>query len=449
MLQWMSITSAFLLVVLCGACRLASTIVAASSVAGIAPVVPSVPSHYRPFRGLVVERTDIVSRFPLLPYVFFDVGSGAIPKRYDLFTDPDQTTAFNDSAFGADQIAWHHQVLNVIGYRMKKYPAASISIVGCNADQPGRGEGLGISERRARVIADYLTGIWGVDPSRITVLPPRNLPAHSTPGNTPAADAENRRADIASSDYDIMKPVVARESRRLALPDSVWFRLRNPIPDSLIDVRWIEIRRNDSLWVRLENIGRGDTLSPGYNWGRKGNRDSLPDDERPFVAQLVVRDIEGEEYRSDTAVIPVEIVDQAKRIRTGRLHEVAEDFMFLALDTAGAGPIAARFIRESMAPIVDSTSTIEVIGYGDFPSREIGRVRESAARARRNSDMMADALRRGLATRPARILILPPRVDPLFRGETPEDRFYYRVVSIRVITPAGPVSPSAGSRSGG
>ncbi len=429
------------LVTLLPACRSTTMTTMPPSFHGITPLLTPVPSHYREFRGLVVDEISTEMRSPLLPFVFFDSASAAIPRRYRLFTDPDQTGMFDESRLTGDHGALSHQVLNLIGSRMRNHPRTTIAIVGCNADRPREGERLHISERRARVIHDYLVGIWRIESSRITLLPPRALPEHPSTGDDRTAAEENRRAEIISGDYELLRPVVVRDLRRYPAPASVRFYIRNPLPDSLVDTRLIEIRRRDMPWHVMDNIGRCDTLSPEFNWGRNGKGDDLPTDETPYTARLVVVDRQGEEHRSDTVTIPVEIVDAEKKMRYGRVRSTIEVFTLLLPDTMDIGGINERFLREQVVPLIDSTSTVEIIGSGDFPGAfptgDDQEIERRVDRARRNAEVVLTTLRRLMKREGAVMNSGSPIVDPLLRGRVPEDRFYLRRVTIRIVTPIG------------
>ncbi len=421
-------------------CHTPSTMVATESFKGITPVVAAVPSHYRFFQGLVINQTITESRFPILPYIFFDSASTSIPKRYYLFTDTEQTNAFSDTTAAGDHIAWHHHVLNVIGYRMRRYPATSITITGCASRVRGQRERAQTVERRAEVIRDYLIGIWSVDPSRIRLRAPRDLPIPDSDSGDQSVSEENRRVEIASSDYDLLKPIVFRDVRLYPAPSGMRFRLRNPIADSLVESRSIELRRGGLLWSTVAGIGRRDTLTQEILWGRNGSRDTIPIDEAPYVARLFVTDVQGHQYRSDTALIPVEIVDIQKRLRYGQTRATIEVFMLLFPDSAGIGPVTERFMRERILPIIDSASHIQIVGGGDYPleARQTNQmeIARRAQRARRNAEAVSTGLKRMLGDAPAEIAVGSPAVDPLYRGRTPEERFYLRAVTVRIVTPA-------------
>ncbi|MCJ7448719.1 MAG: OmpA family protein [Bacteroidales bacterium] len=111
--------------------------------------------------------------FPLRNYVFFDIGSTEIPDRYVLITK-DQVKDFKEdqmevfapkklSGRSGRQMIVYYNVLNILGDRMGKNPSATITLVGSSEKGPVDGRAMAKSVRR------YLTGVFGIDASRISI----------------------------------------------------------------------------------------------------------------------------------------------------------------------------------------------------------------------------------------------------------------------------------------
>jgi hypothetical protein len=145
---------------------------------------------------------------PLLPYLFFDAGSAAIPTRYHLLADSSETAHFHESRLARNPIAQHHDILNVIGARLRSNPATTIEITGNNSAEPDSGETIEVSAARAMAVRRYLTDVWLIDSARVTLRPARNLPSEPSNPRDPYAIIENRRVELASNDWAITRPVV-------------------------------------------------------------------------------------------------------------------------------------------------------------------------------------------------------------------------------------------------
>ncbi|MEP7197083.1 MAG: OmpA family protein [Saprospiraceae bacterium] len=109
--------------------------------------------------------------FPLRNYVFFDLGSTEIPKRYELLSKNqvkdfkedqlDQFTPANLNGRSSRQMLVYYNVLNILGDRLGKNPTTTIKLVGSSEKGPEDGKLM------AESIKTYLTNIFGINESRI------------------------------------------------------------------------------------------------------------------------------------------------------------------------------------------------------------------------------------------------------------------------------------------
>ncbi len=398
----------------------------------------SAPSEYRNFRGLLIEENLVKELYPLLTYVFFDPGSSKVPDRYILFTDPAQTHEFTDTTIPGGTLEKYYHMLNIVGYRMRTYGDTKIEIQGHNSDQAGLSENKEVSTQRGQVIYDYLTTIWGISPSRIKLLPGGNLPPAPSNIKDSLGIVENRRAEIRSGDWEVVKPIVIQDFRRYPQPETMTFQMKNGINDNLVARRAIEIKRNGQMWHVLNEVGRTDVNSPLYNWGRGGNADSIPNNETPYTAQLVVYGQDGKECRSDEIQIPVEIVTNEDK-RTKRLQDRTIDKYSLVLfkfNSPEAGPLNDRILREYIYNDIRQGAQIQVIGHTDVVGLEDVNKKLSENRSntvtsgiRKNvkSSLVASLNGQGVG-----------EDSPLYSNLLPEGRFYNRTVQVVIETPTIP-----------
>lgn len=145
--------------------------------------------------------------FPLLNYVFFTAGSTEIPGRYKLLRREEarsfradqleMVSPLTPSGRSARQMNVYHNVINILGYRMVKYPQTTINLVGSSE------EGAEDGRKMAESVKVYLVNMFGINASRITTRGQFKPEAASvTPDRTRELELlqeGNRRVSIESS----------------------------------------------------------------------------------------------------------------------------------------------------------------------------------------------------------------------------------------------------------
>ncbi len=132
--------------------------------------VPEVTFTINSPRNIPAEPV-VTEIFPLRNYVYFDLGSTEIPNRYvklrkdqvkDFKEDQVQfSTPGNMSGSAKRQMLVYYNVLNILGDRMVKNPATTITLVG--SSEKGPDDGLVM----AKSVQTYLVDIFGISASRI------------------------------------------------------------------------------------------------------------------------------------------------------------------------------------------------------------------------------------------------------------------------------------------
>lgn len=159
---------------------------------------------------------QVKETFPLINSVFYTVGSTEIPNRYILLNQS-QAAAFNENQLqqeqptdlnngrSARQLAVYHNILNILGDRLRANPSSAILLSGASKNNIPEGTQM------AENIKKYLVNIYGIDASRITTEG-RNKP--STPSLQPGAteqlallNEEDHRVDITSTSPELLMQV--------------------------------------------------------------------------------------------------------------------------------------------------------------------------------------------------------------------------------------------------
>jgi outer membrane protein OmpA-like peptidoglycan-associated protein len=386
---------------------------------------------------LYIEHNVVREIYPFLPYIFFEAGSATVPERYTLFGDSLQTSTFDVNSIPGGTLQKYYQTLNILGERLRKHPEASIEITGCNSLRRELAETRELSAKRAEGVRDYLVDVWRIDPKRVRMVRPRDLPEHPSPPGDPKGCEENRRVEIRSRSWEIMRPIEQVDVRRYPIPDTMRFRMRNNIDDDKIASREIEIRRGGGMWHRIVNIGISDSVSPSYNFGRDGNEDSIPVDEHPYVAQFVVHTRNGDILRSDSVEIPVVIMTKERKIASGMIAHTIDRYCVNLFDFNSAllDAINDSIVHLIICDSLNKGAKTKVVGYDDGMLSEQRSMRLSEQRAA----TIANAIRR--YAKGKKIDSIERKgvggTEPFYTNELPEGRCLNRTVQLIIWTPWG------------
>lgn len=191
-----------------------------------------IPPAKEPAAPVVVQQRDVqfsvrapkivpLSRqvketFPLRNSVFFDMGSSEIPNRYVMLNNS-QAGAFKEeqlqqgqpgnlnSGRSARQLAVYHNILNIMGDRLRAHPQSTIALAGSSDNNPTEGKLMAENVKR------YLVNAFGIDGSRISTEG-RDKPV--IPSEQPGATRDldllrqgDRRVDIVSTSTDMLMQV--------------------------------------------------------------------------------------------------------------------------------------------------------------------------------------------------------------------------------------------------
>lgn len=154
--------------------------------------------------------------FPLRNSVFFNANSSEIPSRYVLLNKT-QASSFREEQLqegqpdnlnngrSARQLAVYHNILNIIGDRLRTNPVSTIALSGASDKNPTEGKLM------AENVKQYLVNNFGINASRISTEG-RDKPV--IPSEQPGATKDlallregDRRVDIVSTSPDLMMQV--------------------------------------------------------------------------------------------------------------------------------------------------------------------------------------------------------------------------------------------------
>ena len=154
---------------------------------------------------VTIEEITTIDSAPLLNYVFFETGRSELPQRYVQYQAQAETAKFSETAL-TGVMEKYANILNIIGYRMREYPDATVRLVGCNSHTGDERSRQDLSRSRAEAVKAYLRYVWGISPERLTVEA-RNLPEAPSTNRIVEGQVENQRVEILSDDPRMLDTV--------------------------------------------------------------------------------------------------------------------------------------------------------------------------------------------------------------------------------------------------
>ncbi len=395
------------------------------------------------FKGLVMEERATIQLYPLLPYVFFDLSSSTLPGRYKQITSG-QTADFNDERIPGGTLDKYYHVMNIYGYRLRKYPNVNVEVVGC-LDETNEDKGSDLSKRRAQIVYDYLKNVWGISESRMK-LSHRGWPEVRSNPKDSFGIVENRRTEFRFSGgtaddlWEVQRPILDNDPTVSPDPDRMTWTMANGIDENIVASRRIEILRNAQPWNTLTAVGTTDA-STQWDWQNtdleypkeKGAEGATEVGLNPFKAVLVVTSKNGQECKSDTVTVPVKRVS-SKMMGTERGAEKTLEKYNLILfkfDSPEAGELNERIMSTWVFPRVKKSSDIRIEGHTDVVGLDTRNKKLSEDRARTAENF--------IKKRTSAFSSLQSRgtgeEEPLYSNELPEGRFFNRTVQVIIETP--------------
>ncbi len=359
---------------------------------------------------------------PLLNYIFFEVNSAEIPKRY-IKLKPENIDNFTmKNLQNLDALKTYYQVLNIIGMRMKQNADAKIDIVGCNSDTGDEKNNKDLSRDRAIAVRDYLRDVWGIDGTRMPIKF-RNLPEKHTRNDEPGGEEENRRVEILSDDLRITEPVMTADTMRVLATSKVRF-----VPKAQTSVgikNWSMSATHDSKeLISFSGDGKPDEK---LDWQLNDKNSVFPKTNTNIFYSLNVTDSLGQTFSTTKNRLPVERLT-IDRKRLERISDMEFEYYSLILFDFGKSDLRNehRRVVDFVKERVTDKARVYIKGYTDIMGETEINKRISEKRAKSVAD---------------RLKIKQAQVEGigkdqlLYDNSTPEGRFYCRTVQIIIETP--------------
>ena len=381
---------------------------------------------------VIAESRRVEETFPLRNYVFFENGNTAIPTRYATL---DRTTAngfreeqllnYREPESGPRtaqrsqrQMEVYYNVLNVFGDRLRRNPAATVTLTGSANGDAAKGKEM------AENVKNYLVQTFGIAADRITAtgqaMPPHKSGTGGSMGeDRELIDAENWRVEIAADPLSILDPVDIISLVEEPIGNDIVFRLN---ADS----------RVESATVEVTERGGGIRSFGPYSGTQDVRIDAgeLLGDRREarYSAMTTYTLTDGEIFRSKAQEFRLVRADPDEE-QSGLRYSILFEF-----DQSTTVQTYEKFLREEVAPTVPNGATIIVHGHTDIIGKPEYNDELSNRRVEETRRILTDEL-----TKLGRTVVF----DSFGFGENtgrapfsntqPEQRYYNRTVVIEIV----------------
>jgi len=398
---------------------------------------PDVRFYVNSPKNIATERR-VRETFPLRNYVFFDLGSTEIPDRYVLLSR-DQVKDFKEdqlevfapkrlSGRSSRQMVVYYNLLNIIGDRLGKNPAATISLVGSSEKGPEDGKVM------AESIKDYLVNVFRIDDSRISVEG-RNKPI--LPSEQPNSGSDltllregDRRVSIESTSPAMLMEFQSGANAQLR-PVEIGVNQEAPM-DSYVSFNaegaekafssWsLEIRDDKNKLQRFGPFTRDQVNMPGKTiMGTRPQGD--------YKVTMVGQTKSGMTVRKDANVNMV-LWTPAKNEEGMRFSVIYE------FDESKAISIYEKYLTEIVVPKIPIGGTVMIHGHTDIIGDAAYNQKLSLARANDVLGILEAGLKKA-GRSDVKLEVQGSGEDQVlspFENMYPEERFYNRTVIIDII----------------
>lgn len=382
---------------------------------------------------------QVKETFPLRNSVFFDMGSSEIPDRYTRLSQS-QAASFKEDQLqeeqpanlnngrSARQLAVYHNILNIIGDRLRANPQSTIQLTGSSDNNPAEGRLM------AENIKQYLVSVYGIDPSRISTEG-RDKPV--IPSEQPGATKElyllhegDRRVDIESSSPELLLQVGGSSSAFLK-PVQISAVQQDPL-DSHVILTTEGANEVMESW----NVAITDEQGNVQHYGPyTQDQASIPgktilgnNTQGNYTVQMFGQTKTGKSIKKESSVSLMKSEDIKQE---GLRYSILFDF-----DKSKSIDSYEKFLTDIVSPLITENGTVIIHGHTDIIGEEKHNLTLSNERAKSAQKIiekaLADAGKKGVKFETygfGEDINLAP-----FENSTPEERFYNRAVIIDIIS---------------
>jgi outer membrane protein OmpA-like peptidoglycan-associated protein len=390
-------------------------------------------------KNIPVERR-IRETFPLRNYVFFDLGSTAIPNRY-VALKKDQVKEFKEdqldlftpknwSGRSERQMIVYYNVINILGDRMGKNPTSTITLVGSSEKGPEDGRAM------AESVKQYLVEVFSINPSRINIQG-RDKP--KIPSEQPGGTEEltllregDRRVSIESSSPALLmefqmgpnaplKPVEVVALQTAPIESYATFSVAEG--NDTMAIWSLEIKDEEGV---IQYFGPYPKSQKTVSIPGKSILGTRP--EGDFVVTLTGQTKSGKLIKKETKVHMVLWTPPTTQ-------EVTRFSVIYEFNESKAISLYEKYLREIVIPKIPEGGTVIIHGHTDIIGDQEHNQALSTARANDVKRILESELRK-VGRKDVTFQVFGFGEDQSlspFENRFPEERFYNRTVMIDIV----------------
>jgi len=375
-----------------------------------------------PMAKLKVEQFLTSRMHPLLNYIFFDENSSQLPSRYVRLTKDEVSKFSVRKLYNKSTLDVYHNVLNIVGKRVKMYPQAELTLIGCNTDLGPEKSNAALSKQRAEAVKNYLVNVWGISPSRI-IIKSRNLPGIPSNVSQPDGQAENRRVEILTNIDKLFEPLIIQDTLIESNPPV--FRFKPTINAQMGIKEWMIVTSQSKGDIKTFSGTGKPPVS--IEWDLSKEYEVVPKLNEPLNYRLQVVDNDNKVWASPVQSLPVEQYTIERKILEQIEDKEIDKFSLILFgynqfELGEANKKIVQFAKRRIYP----NSEVKILGYSD----RIGDAGYNLELSQKRANAAAKAL--GVPFSNAKGL---GNSKLLYDNDLPEGRFYCRTVTIDIITP--------------
>jgi outer membrane protein OmpA-like peptidoglycan-associated protein len=404
---------------------------AAESTVATTPV-GDVEFSIREPKSIQVKRV-VTETLPLRSSVFFDDGSNVIPARYVALSSG-EATAFKEqqlqpeqgetaSGRSARQLNVYHNVLNIIGDRLRSNPAAKITLRG--ASNHGAAEGKVLAEN----VKSYLVKTFSIDPSRIQVAG-TNKPA--LPSEQPGGRKElallrqgDRRVDIVSNSPELLMQVGGEMMKPVQFTNTMQDLSDS---DAVFNVKGAKKQFKSWTLDLTDDQGKVQHYGPFTKEQASVNGNTILGQHADgnYTVLMTGQSLNGLPVTKQGTI---HLVKQTEAVQKSLRYSILFDF-----NQANAIPAYTKFLTDVVAPLIANGSTVIIHGHTDVIGNDAYNQKLSESRAKETQRILESALA-AKQTTAVKFQSTGYGEDVAyapFENNLPEERFYNRTVIIDI-----------------
>ncbi len=369
---------------------------------------------------IIIEEIETSEVFPLLNQVFFKKGNAELAMTSMHLLPKESTSLFKEEDLDWNTLKIYNDLLNIIGKRMLDNPKAKITITGCNSSLDLEKDNLKLSQSRADGIKDYLVNNWGISGKRIYTVS-TGLPAKPANNLRPEGIEENQRAEITSTNPEILKPIVLKDIQRTSNPPIV-----NIIPKFKSEEglkKWnMEIKQSDNTIRAYKGTNTIDTIT----WSIENS--PMPELEEPVNISLTAVDNAEQTVQSSKDISIAQKTIKKKQVEMlGDKKIERYSLILFDYDKSEVTEKQNDFIMDISEKIKPNSKVI-ISGYTDRTGDKIYNNRLALDRA--------NQVKKALGLDDSQVEINAIGSSKLiYDNDLPEGRSYSRTVKIIIETP--------------